>query len=214
MQFLKFKQLSKQYGTRQLWSQINLPISKGQCVLLTGDNGAGKTTLLRVIAGLEKPDSFLAQTEQGEFNWRRYRQYLQCQLVYLHQQPYMFEGSVLSNLHYALAGQSSIDQSKRMQQALEWADVQHLTRANAKSLSGGEAQRLALARAWLRQPKLMLLDEPTANMDKASRDRTLTLLQQLRSEGMMLIIASHDPHYFTALQDQHFHLAQGQLRPA
>ena len=120
---------------------------------------------------------------------------------------------LVDNLNYALPRQ--LDKTirlERIQNALQWAVLERIADTKAKSLSGGEYQRVALARAWLRQPRVLLLDEPTANMDKESRLRTIQLLRQLRDEGMALLIASHDPDYFSSLVNEHWHLANGKLQ--
>jgi tungstate transport system ATP-binding protein len=132
--------------------------------------------------------------------------------MYLHQQPYMFDASVRKNLAYALpSGLSNAECSKRIDEALEWADLSSLATAPATNLSGGEAQRVALARAWLRIPLVLLLDEPMANMDQESRLRTHSLLHQLKNQGMAIIITSHDTMQFQSLTDRQLILQHGKI---
>lgn len=210
---LHFRHILKRFQQRLILDDLAIHISHGHCFLLTGNNGTGKTTLLRIMAGFEKPERFEVDTGFGVLNWAQYRKTLQQSVLYLHQQPYMFEGSVRDNLNYALPRQ--LDKTirlERIQNALQWAVLERIADTKAKSLSGGEYQRVALARAWLRQPRVLLLDEPTANMDKESRLRTIQLLRQLRDEGMALLIASHDPDYFSSLVNAHWHLANGKLQ--
>ncbi|WP_020396949.1 ABC transporter ATP-binding protein [Thiolinea disciformis] len=211
---LQFQGISKYFQDRHLLQEISLPVWQGHCTLLTGANGAGKTTLLRILAGFERPDTFEVQTSLGLLNWRQYKKTLSSRVLYLHQQPYMFEGSVWANLDYALPRHlSKLERAERIEEALTWAVLEALANAKAKNLSGGEYQRVALARAWLRKPQILLLDEPTSNMDQEARLRTVHLLGQLRSEGMALVVASHDPDYFSSLVTDHLHLNQGQLLP-
>lgn len=213
MNELQFQQISKYFQRRLILNQVALPVWHGHCTLLTGQNGSGKTTLLRILAGFEKPDSFEVETGFGVLNWRQYRKTLQANVMYLHQQPYMFEGSVRANLEYALPRSwSKLQRAERVQQGLQWAVLEPLAETKAKHLSGGEYQRVALARAWLRQPHILLLDEPTANMDQEARLRTVHLLRQLRDEGMALVVASHDPDYFSSLVTDHLHLENGFLQ--
>ena len=203
--------LRKRYGRRLLLEDIELELGAASCTLLTGENGAGKSTLLRILAGLEKP-------ERGSFrlgrqlypSWRKARRRLQQAVMYLHQQPYMFDGSVQYNLRFALAGRDE-HQERLVRQALQWIDMESFRDTPARTLSGGERQRVALARAWLASPEIMLLDEPTANLDAESRTWTLELLQQLRDQGMTLVIASHDPHHFEALTGHRLDLRHGRL---
>mgnify|MGYP001820128127 FL=1 len=124
----------------------------------------------------------------------------------------MFDGSVRFNLAYALNRQLTRQQRKaHIEQALAWAGLESHAQESAKNLSGGERQRVALTRAWLRRPDVLLLDEPTANLDQESRRRTLALLDSLRSEGIALLIASHDQTHFSSLIDSHILLQEGGL---
>ena len=209
---LKVSALSKRFARRQVLDGIALTLHPGRSHLLSGDNGAGKTTLLRILAGLEKPDSSRIDLGAGPCSWRRIRKDLQQRALYLHQQPYMFDGSVNYNLGYALPrGLSKRQRQHDIDEAVEWADLKHLDKTPAKSLSGGEKQRVSLARAWLRKPRILLLDEPTANLDQEARGRTLELLKNFKAEGTALLLASHDPMHFPSLIDYHLHLYQGQL---
>ncbi|MBJ6610536.1 MAG: ABC transporter ATP-binding protein [Candidatus Thiothrix moscowensis] len=213
MNELHFRNIHLRYQQRHILDGLELSLCQAHCTLLTGDNGAGKTTLLRILAGFDKPEQFQVDTGFGLLNWKQYRKTLQPSVLYLHQQPYMFEGSVRDNLDYALPRQlDKAVRQARIQQALQWAVLERIADTPAKTLSGGEYQRVALARAWLRQPRILLLDEPTANMDKDARLRTIQLLRQLRDDGMALLVASHDPDYFSSLVNEHLHLQAGKLQ--
>lgn len=207
MSELIFHNLSKHYGKRLLFTQLNVQLTAGQCLLLTGKNGAGKTTLMRILAGLDKPDGGEIQIVNTRYSWRAYRAQLQRQILYLHQQPYLFEGSVWDNLAFALArGLSKPEQAQQIESVADWAGLTLLLANKAKQLSGGEAQRLAMARALLRKPSALLLDEPTANMDHSARLLTLEMLEDLKQQGLMLMVASHDPNWFQAVTNQHITL--------
>ncbi|MBL4712894.1 MAG: ATP-binding cassette domain-containing protein [Gammaproteobacteria bacterium] len=91
------------------------------------------------------------------------------------------------------------------------AQINDISDAYAKTLSGGEQQRVALARAWLRQPQIMLLDEPTANMDQDARKRTIDLLANLKDQGLALFVASHDPVQFATLANNTLTISEGTL---
>lgn len=204
--------LSKHFGSREILHHIDLDLPAGRCLLLSGANGAGKTTLLRILAGLEKPESGIIDTGQGPLPWRRCRKQLLEQILYLHQQPYMFDGSVRYNLAYALPRRlATPTRDSLLEETLAWAGLEHLRGTPAKSLSGGERQRVSLARAWLRRPRILLLDEPTASLDQESRQRSLQLLTLLKESGMSLIMASHDPHHLAPLVDSHLQLRDGRL---
>jgi tungstate transport system ATP-binding protein len=205
--------LHKRFAKRGVLNDIELSLRPGECCLLSGANGAGKTTLLRIISGLEKPDSSqITIASKPPRSWRRCRADLQQQILYLHQQPYMFDGSVRYNLGYALAkGLDKASRRRLIDSALRWAGLEHLTETHAKLLSGGERQRVSLARAWLRNPPILLLDEPTANLDQEARERTLELIKSFKEQGIALLLASHDPLHFCALIDHHLHLYKGRL---
>ena len=92
-----------------------------------------------------------------------------------------------------------------------WAGLGEIAHNPAKTLSGGERQRVAIARAWLREPKILLLDEPITNMDKGSRLQTIQLLQNLKQQGVALVISSHDPFHFEALTDRVLQISHGRI---
>ncbi|RTZ72795.1 MAG: ABC transporter ATP-binding protein [Gammaproteobacteria bacterium] len=203
--------LRKRFGRRLLLDDVELHLHETSCTLLTGENGAGKSTLLRILAGLEKPDGGSFRLGRRLYpSWRKARRSLQKAVMYLHQQPYLFDGSVEYNLRLALGGQRE-GQEALIRTALQWIDMESFRETPARTLSGGERQRLALARAWLASPEIMLLDEPTANLDTESRGRTLELLRGLRNQGIVLVIASHDPHHFEELAECRIDLHNGRL---
>ncbi|HPE61287.1 MAG TPA: ABC transporter ATP-binding protein [Thiolinea sp.] len=208
-----FRGLSKRYGKRSLLDQLELSLQAGQCLLLTGPNGSGKTTLMRILSGLEAPDHAEVRLDTGGWqSWRQTRPRLQQQIMYLHQQPFLFQGSVWHNLAFALPrGLSRQQRHGEIRRISQWAGLEHLLRADAKRLSGGECQKVAIARALLRQPQALLLDEPTANMDRRARERTLSMIARLRDEGMALLVTSHDPEYFATMTDKHLQLEQTHL---
>lgn len=207
-----FKDIVKEFERKRVLDQTGLEISSGDCCLLTGRNGAGKSTLLRICAGLLKPDQFSCTHNKTTSNWRQAMQHLLATTVYLHQDPYMFDGTVIDNLRYGLRGRyRKNEQTGLIDQALHWAQLETLAQRNAKRLSGGERQRVAIARAWLRSPELMLLDEPTANLDHESRRRTLKLLGDLQQQGIALVVASHDSDHFLPVATSRLVLENGRL---
>lgn len=209
---LCFTDIHKRFGHRQILGGTDLVVSSGHCSLLSGPNGAGKTTLLRICAGLERPDNGLVDIGNGRHTWKRCRHTLQAKTVYLHQQPYMFDGSVIQNLAYALPRRLPKPRRKQLvSEALAWADLESIASTSAKTLSGGERQRVAIARAWLREPTVMLLDEPTANLDQETRQRTLQLLHSLKDQDIALIVASHDTKHFYSLTNTWLHLSAGRI---
>lgn len=211
MTTFSIQDINKAFGTRQVLQGAALNLNTGKCCLLTGANGAGKSTLLRICAGLERPDSGYINDGAALVSWKRYRHILQTQTVYLHQQAYMFDGSVRQNLAYALHHSDKSTRQVRIDMALDWAGLTPIAHNWAKTLSGGERQRVALARAWLRSPRIMLLDEPTNNLDEEAKQRTIALLMSLKVQGITLLIASHETNYFSPIVDETLELVNGQL---
>lgn len=209
---INFTGIEKRFAHNQVLHGAEMEIKSGESILLCGNNGSGKTTLLRIIAGLEVPDSGFVNTGLGKYSWKKCRRQLRRTVVYLHQQPYMFEGDVISNLNFALQkGLTHKQRIKRVQSAIEWAGLESIAENSAKTLSGGERQRVAIARAWLRDPGILLLDEPITNMDQGSRLRTVQLLLNLKQQGVALVVSSHDPAHFKLLTDNWLQISEGRL---
>ena len=202
------KRFARKKQQKLILNDLDITLSGGECTLLTGKNGSGKSTLLRILAGLIKPDRATIHHGLESLGWKKARKLLRKQFMYLYQEPYMFDGSVRRNLLYATAGHLT---SQRINQALQWADLEHRADTQAKCLSGGEKQRVALAQAWLKQPLVLLLDEPTANMDDYSRQLTEELLLKFKNNDTALLIASHDPNHFYHVADKTLSLIDGAL---
>jgi tungstate transport system ATP-binding protein len=196
-----FRDISKHYGDTLVLDRTALNIARHECIVITGKNGAGKTTLLRIIAGLEKPDHCdISLDDASPETWRKLRKRLLRTVMYLHQQPYMLAGSLRRNIEYAARHNPSIvDRESSVSKAIKWAGLDGLESQSAASLSGGQKQRVALTRARLRDPQILLLDEPTANLDSESRERTMHMLREFRDSGTAIVIVSHDPEVFDEL---------------
>jgi len=210
---LLFRNVQKRFGRRRILEGVEVALTAGQCQLLCGRNGAGKSTLLRILAGMERPDCADVTVDGTVRRWRQAKKRLLAECIYLHQQPYLFEGSVRYNLNYPLRG-SRAARELRIREGLEWSGLEELADQPVHQLSGGERQRVALVRAWLRGPRVMLLDEPTANMDSACRQRTVELLQLLKGQGMALLVASHDAPSFCGVAEYTWDLCDGRLTDA
>lgn len=210
---LQFRHLRKHVGGRCLLDIPTFAIQQGRCILLSGENGAGKTTLLKIIAGLEPPDRAEVHYQGKVLPWRVARRRYRHDVVYVHQTPYLFDCSVTNNVAYGLRRTrlSAVDIRAKVKETLAWAGLAHIARRNARQLSGGEKQRVALARARILSPRILLLDEPTASMDYESRERTYFLIQHLKSQGIGVVITSHELHRVSSVGDVRFHLHEGKL---
>lgn len=151
---IEINNLIKKYGDRAVLDIDSLTIKKGEFVVLTGHNGSGKSTLLKILAGTLKPT-------EGEFK-------AEGQLYYLPQQSLPFNRSVRKNILCCLDGDTK-SKKELCESILEAFNLKHLENKNAKTLSGGECQRLALARVLCRKADIILLDEPSSAADTQSR---------------------------------------------
>ncbi|MDT3274542.1 energy-coupling factor ABC transporter ATP-binding protein [Shewanella sp. SP2S2-4] len=202
------RDLEMSFGARLLFKADALSLCQGDVIYLQGDNGTGKSTLMKILAGLMAPTKGKIETVSFAKNawWRRNP--LLGKAVYLHQHPYLFDGTVEYNLTYGLnfSSETKAKAKQRITQAIEMAQLGSLLHARASNLSGGERQRLAIARAWILQPKLLMLDEPTSNMDKDSQELVLKMIQQLKHEGTGMLLSSHQNCALTSICEQQWHI--------
>ncbi|HIE24337.1 MAG TPA: energy-coupling factor ABC transporter ATP-binding protein [Candidatus Korarchaeota archaeon] len=174
---------------------ISLSIGK-ECIALIGPNGAGKTTLLKIMAGIYQPSKGEVLIE-GRDIWKLPEKEaikLRRRVVYVHENPIFLRGSVLDNLAFGLElrGVSRGDARTRAIEFMKELGIADLADKDARSLSAGQAQLLALARALLVEPSYLLLDEPLANLDWKRRNTVLSMLNELRDSGKAIAIATHD----------------------
>jgi len=191
---LGVKGLRKRYGERLLFDIGCMEVATHSAYVLTGINGAGKSTLLRVLGGLERAEVDSMRFEGQEVNPHPYPKAMREAIVYVHQHPVMFSTSVAHNIGYGLhvRGLPKAQAAARVEEAMAWAGVGHLGDADPARLSGGERQRVALARARVLSPKLLLLDEPTANLDGQAREQVIELIPTVVEAGGSVVIACHD----------------------
>ena len=214
-EIVRYSALRKTVNGQLLLDIDVLEIHEHSCVALSGRNGVGKSTLMRIIAGLESPDSVTVMLGGKALPWRRACQRLRTHVIYLHQQPYLFDRSVTDNIAYGLRQQKfSIKEiSRKVSEALDWAGIGHLQMRNARELSGGERQRVAFARARILSPRVLLLDEPTTNMDSEAREQAYRMIKRLKEDGVSILMATHEFHTVAHLCDAHLSLESGSLRP-
>jgi tungstate transport system ATP-binding protein len=210
---LTIERLQKHFHQRQLFDLQNLTIASAQAYVLTGANGAGKSTLMRVLAGLEPAEVTNARFMDQPVSFFPYSRTMRDAIVYVHQHPVMFSTSVADNIGYGLKmrGVPKRVIAEKVDEAIAWAGIGHLRKSVPAYLSGGEKQRVALARARVLDPKLLLLDEPTANLDGAAREQVIALIPQLVGEGSSVIMACHDRDLIALPGVQRLKLRDGRL---
>tara|TARA_Y100001970_G_scaffold287502_1_gene412318 strand:- start:495 stop:1163 length:669 start_codon:yes stop_codon:yes gene_type:complete len=209
-----FRKIEKIYSKKKILKEIDITLNESKCLLLSGKNGSGKSTLLKILAGLEKPDEAIIDYEGEFYRWGNICHSLRKNIIYLHQQPFMFSGSVESNIAYGLRFKSlsRIERAKALCEALEWSGLTEIAKNQAKTLSGGVQQRVAFTRAWILKPKVLLLDEPMSNMDDESREKTCQLLNKMKTEGVSIVITSHITENIEELVNNYYYLSEGNIK--
>lgn len=186
--------VSKKYNGRTVLKVDDLDIYPGEVLALVGPSGAGKSTLLRLLNFLEPPSSGAIDFQGFTFNQQQVIPLpLRRQVTTVFQRPMLLNRSVLANIQYGLRLRSKRDIDSVTRAALHQVGLHDLARQRAQTLSGGEAQRVALARAIVLQPKVLLLDEPTANLDPYNVSVIEDTIMQLnRDSGTTLVLVTHN----------------------
>ena len=189
--------VSKSFGRVASLRDLSLTVQAGEAVAVTGRSGSGKSTLLAMIGGLEQPDSGRVLID-GEPLWTEHSQVRARREVvgFVFQRHLLLPSlSARANVEVPLigAGMHRRERRRRALELLEEVDLSGRAEHRPSELSGGESQRVAVARALANEPRLLLADEPTGSLDSATSERVLDLLLRLREEiGMTLLIVSHD----------------------
>ncbi|MBA2408662.1 MAG: ATP-binding cassette domain-containing protein [Gammaproteobacteria bacterium] len=194
-------------GGHRLLDEISFTLRAGANTMLLGPNGAGKSLLLRLCHGLLEP-------ERGSVSWGgEGAKHAHRWVSMVFQKPVLLRRSAAANIDYALAvkGVPRVARKVRVNTALADAGLEHLARRPARVLSGGEQQRLAIARAWASQPRVLLLDEPTSNLDPAATRAIETLIQSIRRAGARIIMSTHDLAQARRLGDDVLFIHKGRV---
>jgi len=171
---------------RQLIEKLDLDLQASGITAIMGPNGAGKSLLLRLLHGLIAPSS-------GEIRWagKQLELSVRRRQAMVFQRPVMLRRSVAANVDFALKLQRRPDRSRR-DEILSKVDLLQLSRQPARRLSGGEQQRLALARALVTEPEVLFLDEPAANLDPGATVAIETIVKRARDNGTKIVVVTHD----------------------
>lgn len=191
-----------------------LELSAERIYLLHGPNGAGKSTLLQVLALLLTPDAGELRFNGHPIRNDRERQQLRRQITLVEQNAYLFNASVYENLAFGLRLRAlrGVLQHQRIVQALRAVGLEGYADRAAQALSGGEARRVALARALVLRPKVLLLDEPTAGLDREIVPIFEDCLTSLPGQGTTVVIAGHDADQAGRVGGTVLNLERGRLQ--
>lgn len=192
---------------RAILRDVSLRIEAGVRTVILGPNGAGKSVLMRICHGLLRPTN-------GEVRWSHEdRRQCAARQAMVFQRPVMLRRSALSNIEYALGvrGINGNVARVRAMEALESVGLAHLATHSARVMSGGEQQRLALARAWALRPEVLFLDEPTANLDPSASAEVERIIATIHAAGTKLVMTTHNLGQARRLADEIVYLQEGRV---
>ena len=214
---IELNHIAKRYKKHAVLKNVHFKMETGEKIFLSGASGAGKSTLLKIIAALEKPTS-------GEvfFNGQSLSKMRPAALPFLRrhfglifQDPkLLFDRNALENVLFPLEVQGFFSfrtAKKRAEAALDKVGLLNQSRAMPMELSGGEQQRLAIARAVVNHPSVLIADEPTSHLDKETAQEIRALFKDFNSVGVAMLIVSHDQSWWEEENTKHFVLKDGVL---
>ena len=196
MKLLELKNITKRYGSLYALDKVNLSIDKGEWIAIMGPSGSGKSTMMNIISCMDKPTEgqviFDGRdiTKDGR---RKLTEFHRDKIGLVFQQFHLI--NYLNAVENVMVAQyyHSMPDEKEALEALERVGLKDRAKHLPSQLSGGEQQRVCIARALINSPELILADEPTGNLDEANENIVLDLFKQLHKEGTSLIVVTHDP---------------------
>ncbi|MBI4188108.1 MAG: ABC transporter ATP-binding protein, partial [Chloroflexi bacterium] len=216
MPLLEAVNLGQRYGSRDILKNINLKVERGEVFALIGPTGAGKTTLLRLLDLIDTPTSgkiYFAEADVTKPGQERLE--IRRRMAFILQKPVVFNMSVYDNIACGLKwrGMEKSDICRKVGDILDTVGLSSDKDRNARTLSGGEVQRVAIARAVATEPEVLLLDEPTANLDPVSAAKIEELIRGIiQRQATTIIMATHDMAQGQRLADRIGVLINGEFR--
>lgn len=191
---------------RKLIDHLSLTLGGRGTTAIMGPNGAGKSLLLRLLNDLLTPTS-------GTIRWsgKPLDDDIRARQAMVFQRPTMLRRSAIDNLRFVLSGMSRADRERRVAELIAEAKLEHVALTPARLLSGGEQQRLAIARARATEPEVLFLDEPAASLDPASTLAIEELTRTIRSDGIKVILVTHDIGQARRLADEVVFISKGRV---
>ena len=214
---IQFDQVTKRYpGSDEALKNVSFSINAGEWVFVTGHSGAGKSTLLKLTAAIERPTSGtvlianqnISKLKSSAIPFMRRRFGVVFQDHKLLYDRNCFENVILP---LRINGVTGAEAAKRVRAALDKVGLLHKEKAMPITLSGGEQQRLAIARAVVSRPSILIADEPTGNLDASYAADIISIFQAFNQVGVTVIMATHDALGLSASQNRVLHLNHGQL---
>ena len=188
---IKIKDLKKNFNKKKILNISKLIFKHGEISYLLGENGAGKSTLLNIIARIDKD-------YQGKID----DSFKLDEISLVDANPYMLKGDVYKNISYPLKIRKRENIDESMTELLNIFNLNTLKNKEASKLSSGETQKVAIVRALSFSPKLLMLDEPTANLDKLAKLELIEILKKYKELGNTIIIVTHDHSFFENLKGE------------
>jgi len=189
---LRAEHLGRTVRDKILVEDVNFELQKGGVLAITGSSGSGKTSLLRLLNRLDEPTSGTVLVEGADYHNIEARE-LRRKLGMVTQRPYLFPGSVADNLRFGPAQRGEILPLETIEELLTQVGLKDYSGRDVANLSGGEAQRVSVARALANSPLALLLDEPTAALDEAAKLEVESAIQKvMRDQGLTCIVVTHD----------------------
>ncbi|OIO82000.1 MAG: cell division ATP-binding protein FtsE [Gallionellaceae bacterium CG1_02_60_948] len=215
---IKFNQVYKRYpGGHEALKDVSFAIEAGEMVYLTGHSGAGKSTLLKLVAAIERPTSgsVLVKGQNIRSIKREAIPALRRDIGLIFQDhKLLFDRNAFDNvlLPLQICGFDPREAAKRVRAALDKVGLLAREKANPVALSGGEQQRLCIARAIVNRPNILLADEPTGNLDVEYAHEIMAIFQSFHQVGVTLVISTHDEGVLQNFPARALHLKQGELQ--
>lgn len=191
---IELKKITKTFGNQILFKDFSLIIEDGEFMAITGESGKGKTTLLNIISLLDTPTSGeVIINGKSKFTEKEILLLQRNKFAYLFQNYALIENeTVLKNMEIALKYKKNCNKRKEIETALAIVGLNSSLNKKVFQLSGGEQQKVALARAFIKEPQYIFADEPTGNLDKKNRDAVFLILREMNDMGKTVIYVTHD----------------------
>lgn len=211
MKIVELKNINKKFDDKVIFDNFNLDIESGDFLSITGNSGAGKSTLLNIIGMLEQPDSgdmIINGVKNPRFDRSNGTQLLRKTISYLFQNYGLIDDqTVIKNLKVVtgLLHYNKEKEKEEIEKALKKVGLEGYEKKKIYTLSGGEQQRVAMAKIILKPSVLIVADEPTGSLDKTNRDSIMNLLAELNKQGRTIVVVTHDG-YVDEFATTHLHI--------